>query len=429
MVRAARSVEDRSMTETPQQSLDDERHASSSPRQDAAREGWSPRGNGPLRRSVPDRRIAGVAGGLGRHLDIDPTILRVLFVVLCFFGGAGLLLYAALWVLVPEDGRENGAIAVRPATRNTLLIAAGVVALLLLLGHGWGGPGFPWPLLVVGGAVVAYLVVRDRDDRGSTGTPTAGPQDPATAPAPPSTPSSAATGSPDMAAPSDQQPPWAPVPPAAAPVPPPVPPRTRRGPLLFGFTLALVALALGGLGLYDAAGGAVVTSAYPALALAVVGAMLVVGSVLGRAGGLVLLGIVAALALAVTSAASAVGGFDAAAHQRDLSATPATAAAVHGSYYVPGGRVMLDLSDVRDPSALAGRTVDVGARAGELVVVLPRGVVTDVDAEISGPGQIDVPGRRTGGIGSTVSESLGSGTGALTLRAHLFAGHIDVRNP
>jgi phage shock protein PspC (stress-responsive transcriptional regulator) len=428
MVPAARSVEDRSMTETPQQSLDDERHASSSPRQDAAREGWSPRDNGPLRRSIPDRRIAGVAGGLGRHLDIDPTILRVLFVVLCFFGGAGLLLYAALWVLVPEDGRESGAIAVRPGTRNALLIAAGVVALLLLLGHGWGGPGFPWPLLVVGGAVVAYLVVRDRDDRGSTGTPPAGPQAQAAAPASPAAPSPSATGSPDVAAPSDQQPPWAPAPPAAAPVPPPVPPRTRRGPLLFGFTLALVALALGGLGLYDAAGGGVVTSAYPALALAVVGAMLVVGSVLGRAGGLVLLGIVAALALAVTSAVSAVGGFDAA-HRRDLRATPATAAAVHGSYYVPGGRVMLDLSDVRDPAALAGRTIHVGARAGELVVVLPRGVVTELDAEITGPGQIDVPGRSTRGVDSTITESLGSGTGALTLRTHLFAGHIDVRNP
>ena len=410
------------MTETPQQSLDDERHTSSSV---PPREGWSPRGNGPLRRSVADRRIAGVAGGLGRHLDIDPTILRVLLVVLSFFGGAGLLLYAALWVLVPEDGRENGAIAVRPGTRNTLLIAAGVVALLLLLDHGWGGSGFPWPLLVVGGAVVAYLVVRDRDDRPSTGTPTAGPQDPTAPPAPsPSSPPYGVGGSPFTAGTPDEPPPWAPAPPAAAPVPP----HRRRGPLLFGFTLALVAVALGCLGLYDVAGGAVVTSAYPALALAVVGAMLVVGSVLGRAGGLVLLGIVAALTLAVTSAVSAVGGFDAA-HQRDLSATPGTAAAVHGTYFVPGGRVMLDLSDVRDPAALAGRTVDVGARAGELVVVLPRGVVTDLDAEITGPGQIDVPGRSTGGVDSTVTERLGSGTGVLTLRTHLFAGHIDVRNP
>ena len=45
-----------------------------------------------IRRSRSQRRVAGVAGGLGRHLDIDPVILRVAFVVLFFFGGVGLLL-------------------------------------------------------------------------------------------------------------------------------------------------------------------------------------------------------------------------------------------------------------------------------------------------------------------------------------------------
>src|ERR1044072_3988853 len=59
-----------------------------------------------LRRSRPGLRVAGVAGGLGRHLDIDPVILRVEFVVLTFFGGVGLLLYIALWLLLPEDGRD-----------------------------------------------------------------------------------------------------------------------------------------------------------------------------------------------------------------------------------------------------------------------------------------------------------------------------------
>ena len=42
-----------------------------------------------LRRSTTDRYIAGVAGGLGRHFDIDPTVIRVLLAVLTFFGGAG----------------------------------------------------------------------------------------------------------------------------------------------------------------------------------------------------------------------------------------------------------------------------------------------------------------------------------------------------
>src|SRR6187455_32157 len=64
-----------------------------------------------LRRSTTDRKIAGVAGGLGRHLNIDPTVIRVLLVVLCFFGGAGFLIYGMAWLLVPEDGRSEATIS------------------------------------------------------------------------------------------------------------------------------------------------------------------------------------------------------------------------------------------------------------------------------------------------------------------------------
>ena len=71
-----------------------------------------------LRRSTTDRKIAGVAGGLGRHFNIDPTILRVLFVVLVFFGGAGLLLYGAAWLLLPEDGSDEAPINTSPSTRT-----------------------------------------------------------------------------------------------------------------------------------------------------------------------------------------------------------------------------------------------------------------------------------------------------------------------
>ena len=77
----------------------------------------------------------------------------------------------------------------------------------------------------------------------------------------------------------------------------------RRGPILFWFTLALVALAEGLLGIADLAGVPVADAAYPALAVATVGGMLLVGAFYGRAGGLVLLGLVATLALGVTTAA------------------------------------------------------------------------------------------------------------------------------
>ena len=59
----------------------------------------------PLQRSRSDRMIAGVCGGAGRLLDIDPTLLRLALVLLTVFGaGIGVVLYVAAWILVPQDG-------------------------------------------------------------------------------------------------------------------------------------------------------------------------------------------------------------------------------------------------------------------------------------------------------------------------------------
>jgi hypothetical protein len=197
----------------------------------------------------------------------------------------------------------------------------------------------------------------------------------------------------------------------------------KRGPKLFGFTLAAVLLALGSLGLYDAAGGSVSASAYPALALAVIGVMLVVGAFVGRAGGLIALGLVAALALAGTSVASLADRGD------RLTVHPVTAATVQDGYAISSGRVYVDLSRVTDPEALVGRTIDVGAKVGEVVVVLPRGIRSDVSARIDGPGGIDMPGHSSGGIDTSVDDTYGSGTGLVHISTHLKAGHIEVRNP
>ena len=120
---------------------------------------------GRLRRSVTDRKIAGVAGGLARHLDIDPVILRVAFVVLVFFGGAGLILYGACWLLVPEEGSESAPLHLDDRSRAVALVLVGVVAALALLGDTWGASWFPWPLAVI--ALLVVLVV-SRKDRGRT---------------------------------------------------------------------------------------------------------------------------------------------------------------------------------------------------------------------------------------------------------------------
>jgi phage shock protein C len=56
-----------------------------------------------LRRSRSDRWIAGVCNGIAVATGIEPWLVRLLFVVLFLFGGAGLLIYVLLWAFVPSE--------------------------------------------------------------------------------------------------------------------------------------------------------------------------------------------------------------------------------------------------------------------------------------------------------------------------------------
>jgi phage shock protein PspC (stress-responsive transcriptional regulator) len=58
-----------------------------------------------LYRSRKDKMIAGVCSGLGEYFDIDPTLVRIIFVVSLFLGGSGILAYIILWIVVPEEPR------------------------------------------------------------------------------------------------------------------------------------------------------------------------------------------------------------------------------------------------------------------------------------------------------------------------------------
>jgi phage shock protein C len=61
-----------------------------------------------LYRSVSDRMIGGVCGGLGVFLNIDPLFIRLLFVLLLFGSDFGFILYLLLWILIPEEGKSYG---------------------------------------------------------------------------------------------------------------------------------------------------------------------------------------------------------------------------------------------------------------------------------------------------------------------------------
>ena len=58
----------------------------------------------PLRRSVISRQVAGVCGGIAEYLGLDPTAVRVGYVLLSILsaGFPGILIYLILWVLIPQ---------------------------------------------------------------------------------------------------------------------------------------------------------------------------------------------------------------------------------------------------------------------------------------------------------------------------------------
>jgi phage shock protein PspC (stress-responsive transcriptional regulator) len=117
-----------------------------------------------LTRSRADRVIGGVCGGLGRYFNLDPLLFRIGAVALVFLGGAGILLYLAMLLLVPNED-ETAPIVPGTQGRNRGFAIAGVVVLLLfafpfLLGGGllFAGIGIPLAILVSAGVLVWWLV-------------------------------------------------------------------------------------------------------------------------------------------------------------------------------------------------------------------------------------------------------------------------------
>ncbi|GAA3027701.1 hypothetical protein GCM10020229_43910 [Kitasatospora albolonga] len=124
----------------------------------------------PLSRSERHRVVAGVCGGLGRHLDIDPVVFRVVTAVLCLSGGLGLFLYGLAWLIVPrepEDGTAGRTELQRVLTGRVDGQSIGAV-LLTVIGTGvffssMGDGGQLFPILLLGGLVL--LAVRYDPER------------------------------------------------------------------------------------------------------------------------------------------------------------------------------------------------------------------------------------------------------------------------
>jgi phage shock protein PspC (stress-responsive transcriptional regulator) len=363
------------------------------PRADPS-EGHAPPALPQLTRSRTDRKVAGVCGGLGAHLGIDPLVLRLVIVVLTLFGGSGLILYALGWLLIPGDGETRSELqrltdGDRPAGPALPLVVAAVIALIVIatligLGSafsgqswGWGWGAGLWPLLLVAGIAGAVWYVR------SNGPAPSGP------------------------APSHLH-------------------RAREPSALGAVTISLALVAAGTMILLDRIGAWHVHPVpFLAVLLGIVGGGLVVGAFAGRAHGLVALGAVLTLAMAIASAVPAAG----ARGTGDVTWWPVSTTSIpsHG-YSWAAGDATLDLSS----TALASDTVvPVSVATGNLLVLVPSDVVLVIRAHV-GLGSVVLPdGFSSNGIGRTVDTSYSAVTaearGTLTLRLDVGAGTLEVR--
>lgn len=363
-----------------------------------------------MRRSSDDRIVAGVCGGVARHLNVDPIIVRIAVVVLTFVGLSGLILYLAVWLLVPADDEPQSVAADwfnlernEEQVRTVGLFVALVLAVAAVVGdNGWGLWWLGW--WVVPAAFLFWLfVVRPRRRRqwlesGAAVTP----------PYPPPAAGSSEAHVAEYTAWKTQQ----------------VLnrkrarfERRRESRILTGLTLSVILIAEAVTLLVDQTVVKVPGTTYIAVAIAVVAVGCLVGTVWGNAGGLITIGTLLTLALAAASleAYGPVGR---------QAFTPQSAATVRSSYGHGIGELELDLSEVSRPADLIGRTVTVRAGAGRTVVYLPDDLPVSADIRLHA-GQVTVFGREWRGPDNSRKVRDGNGPG-LNLVINQRVGDVEV---
>lgn len=118
-----------------------------------------------IRRSTTDKVVAGVAGGIGRYLGIDPIILRIAFVLLALSGGSGVLLYIIGWIAIPEE-QETDVLGPAPQRSNMagrMILGLAVIAAgsVLLMSEFFPGLSeYLWPIGLV--AIGVFIILGGR---------------------------------------------------------------------------------------------------------------------------------------------------------------------------------------------------------------------------------------------------------------------------
>jgi phage shock protein C len=118
-----------------------------------------------LVRSREDRVLGGVCGGLGRYLDVDPVVVRIITAAL-ILSGVGVLAYIIAWIVIPEAPPDQPELVAPPPDRRTTMVVIGgaMIAIGGLLVVRQTMPWFEhaafWPLIVVAAGVAVLITAR-----------------------------------------------------------------------------------------------------------------------------------------------------------------------------------------------------------------------------------------------------------------------------
>jgi phage shock protein C len=116
-----------------------------------------------VRRSRSERVLAGVCGGVGRYLGVDPVLLRIAFIILALANGLGVIAYVVAWVAIPEEQPDRPAGPPSEPRRETgrLVLGGSLVVLGLVLLLDRLAPELDelfWPVALVAVGVAVMLV-------------------------------------------------------------------------------------------------------------------------------------------------------------------------------------------------------------------------------------------------------------------------------
>lgn len=364
-----------------------------------------------LYRSRDERVVAGVCGGIARHLGVDPVLVRIVLLATVVFGGFGVVAYVVGWLVIPEEGSDKPLLGgARPRQTAQVAIVLGIsLAAVGVVGvwadTGWIFGGWPLVLVLFGAAVVWFVLERDRSSEAGGGG-SAGASGGAGAAGGPAAGAGmggdgrtggtgdGVEGAPDAGF-GD------------------TPAERRRG------SFAVTAIAAGAVcvvvGLFGALDAAEVVDlgwgGVVAVAIVATGVALVASSFFGGARALIPLGILLALLLGGTAAAGV--SFNGGIGEREYRITDGDD--LRARYELGIGHLMLDVRGIE----LAPGTTHVTA---DLDVGMVQ-VVAD-DARFVDDARPRDDGRATGGVDTTRTIVVGYGDRRLEVEVHVGVGAI-----